>query len=60
LDIFVRGRYLDRWSRRNGVWAIDHRIHVPDHATTFPVPESTPAEAAGARDRSDPSYQLFG
>ena len=60
LDIFVRGRYLDRWSRRNGVWAIDHRIHVPDHATTLPVPEGTPAEAAGARDRSDPSYPLFG
>ncbi|MBW1685617.1 MAG: nuclear transport factor 2 family protein [Deltaproteobacteria bacterium] len=60
LDIFVRGRYLDRWSRRDGVWAIDHRIHVPDHATTLPVPEHTPAEAAGARARSDPSYQLFG
>jgi hypothetical protein len=60
LDIFVRGRYLDRWSRRDGVWAIDHRVHVPDHATTLPVPDRAPAEAAGARDRSDLSYQLFG
>ena len=60
LDIFVRGRYLDRWSRRDGIWAMDHRIHVPDHTTTLSVPERLPSEAAGARDRSDPSYQLFG
>ena len=59
-DIFVRGRYLDRWSRRDGGWAIDHRIHMADHTTTLPVPDRAPAEVAGARDRSDPSYQLFG
>jgi len=59
-DIFVRGRYLDRWSRRDGVWAMDHRIHLPDHTTALPVPTPTPADAAGARDRSDPSYQLLG
>ncbi|MGN7860900.1 nuclear transport factor 2 family protein [Microbacterium sp. 22303] len=23
------GRYLDRWSRRDGVWAIDHRQYRP-------------------------------
>jgi hypothetical protein len=60
LDLFVRGRYLDRWSRRDGIWAIDHRIHLPDHATTLPVPERVPAGAAGTRDRSDPSYALLG
>jgi hypothetical protein len=60
LDIFVRGRYLDRWSRRDGGWAIDHRIHVPDHTTTLPVPEPASNPPAGVRDRSDPSYQLFG
>jgi len=59
-DIFVRGRYLDRWSRRDGIWAIDHRIHLPDHATALPVPPRVPAEPAGTRDRSDPSYALFG
>jgi len=59
-DIFSRGRYLDRWSRRDGVWAIDHRIHLPDHATALPVPARIPAEPAGARDRSDPSYALIG
>jgi hypothetical protein len=60
LDIFVRGRYLDRWSRRDGIWAIDHRVHLSDHATTLPVPERVPAEAGGTRDRSDPSYALLG
>jgi hypothetical protein len=58
-DIFVRGRYLDRWSRRDGIWAIDHRIHLPDHSTTLPVPGQLPAESAGARDRSDPSYEFL-
>jgi hypothetical protein len=54
-----RGRYLDRWSRRDGVWAIDHRRHVSD--------VSSSATAAGAaepgidrRSSSDPSYELFG
>ena len=59
LDIFSRGRYLDRWSRRGGLWAIDHRIHLSDHATALPVPERLLAEAAGTRDRSDPSYALL-
>ncbi len=59
-DIFVRGRYLDRWSRSDGTWAIDHRIHVPDHMTTLPVPEHPATPGAGARDRSDPSYEILG
>lgn len=59
-DIIARGRYLDRWSRRDGVWAIDHRIHITDHMTTFAVPSPLPAEPAGARDRTDPSYSLLG
>ena len=26
----VRGRYADRWSKRNGRWAIDHRLYTLD------------------------------
>ncbi|MFQ6396208.1 nuclear transport factor 2 family protein [Nocardia sp. KC 131] len=29
-DQFHRGRYLDRWSSREGLWAIEHRIYVGD------------------------------
>lgn len=27
-DRHRRGRYLDRWSRRGGLWALDHRAYV--------------------------------
>jgi hypothetical protein len=69
------GRYLDRWSRRNGVWAIDHRRFVYDlvHSSTPSVtPDASelplarlvkrrdPRRTAGRRDRSDPSYEVLG
>ena len=54
-----RGRYLDRWSRRDGVWGIDHRQVIFDSYT----PIDFAADRLGAaglelsrRDRSDPSY----
>jgi len=51
-------RYLDQWSKRNGRWAIDKRKLVMDLDEVRPV---TPLTAApyGARDKSDPSYDLF-
>ncbi|MBW2268930.1 MAG: nuclear transport factor 2 family protein [Deltaproteobacteria bacterium] len=58
-EIVGRGRYLDRWSRRNGRWAIDHRTHVSD-AQTFSVlgkEQQTPPQ--GSRDESDPSFQFI-
>ena len=58
-DIFSRGRYLDRWSRRDGVWAIDHRIHLSDHTTAVAAPERSPAEPAGIRGVADPSYEVL-
>jgi hypothetical protein len=55
---FYVGRYLDRWSCRDGRWAIDHRIWVLDfdHAvgrveTNLPIGSS--------RDTDDPSYAVF-
>jgi hypothetical protein len=62
VDIVSRGRYLDRWSRRDGRWAIDERRYVDDFTNVHDVPESpmTDESATGAaRDRTDPSYQLF-
>ena len=57
-DVLVRGRYLDRWSRRGDRWAIDHRRYVSDWTTTLAVPAG--GEPGGRRDRSDPSYATFG
>lgn len=62
-DLFHRGRYVDQWSQRDGVWAIDHRTYVGDlvHQTSNVAPDETHGPASwGARDRTDPSYALFG
>ena len=70
VDIVGRGRYLDAFERRDGVWAIVHRTYVSDLASTQRVelldvgarlPPARPDLAAnvGARDLSDRSYALF-
>jgi SnoaL-like domain len=64
------GRYFDRWSCRDGVWAIDHRRFVYDVVFLSP-PDATghlatltaqrdPRNTAGRRDRTDPSYEVLG
>jgi len=61
-DLFGRGRYVDRWSCRDGVWAIDHRRYVDDLQRIQESP-ATPltdgSTATGRRDRTDPSYALL-
>ncbi len=54
----IRGRYLDRWSKRNGRWAMDHRQIVVDFST---VEDATGpnGKSAGRRDKADPSYRYF-
>jgi hypothetical protein len=61
-EIISRGRYLDRWSKRDGRWAIDHREYVTDLMTATPLsPEALEGVAAASRrDRDDVSYALFG
>lgn len=63
LDSFGRGRYADRWSLRDGRWAIDHRVYVDDlhrleeHRASSLTDGST---ATGRRDTTDPSYDVLG
>lgn len=54
----VFGRYLDRWSRREGRWAIDHRIYVQD---LDEVRDAGPPLVGGwgRRDHDDPSYAVL-
>jgi hypothetical protein len=63
------GRYLDRWSCRDGVWAIDHRRFVYDASFAAPpgvgelgrlAAERDPRQSASRRDRGDPSYEVMG
>lgn len=49
----VRARYLDRWSVRDGRWAIEHRRCILDVQT---ISTTTGLVGAGRRDRQDPSY----
>ena len=58
LQMTVLSRYVDRWSCRDGRWAIDHRIAIIDMDEIREVtPMKHPARAA--RDRSDPSYTVL-
>ena len=59
MEIVVRGRYLDRWSRRDGRWAIDHRVHVVDTHTQRRLAPGEHGPSQSARDASDPSFALF-
>jgi hypothetical protein len=58
-DILSRGRYVDRWSRRAGRWAIDHRIYLNDWMTYVPLPADATSPITGRRDESDASYAAF-
>jgi len=53
-----RGRYVDCWSRRAGIWAIDHRRYIHDFGEVHEGP-SPDSGRAGRRDRQDPSYDLL-
>ena len=51
-------RYIDRWSKRSGHWAIDRRDCVVDFSELRDV-TSLGEDARSARDHSDPSYGVL-
>jgi hypothetical protein len=60
---WMHSRYLDKWSRRNGKWALDARQTVIDYRRISYVSaeEVKNRYEIGARTgRADPSYTLFG
>ncbi|BBZ15554.1 nuclear transport factor 2 family protein [Mycobacterium branderi] len=65
--LITGGRYLDRYSRREGQWKIAHRKCTVDWANEMAVPAALdPANpitngsiAAGRMDGDDPSYDFF-
>jgi len=61
-EYIIWGRYLDRYSRRDGVWKFSHRQLVFDHGETRRVDEAALGETgqgvpAGTAGRDDPSWQ---
>ena len=59
VEIVARGRYVDRWSRRDGRWAIDHRHFVTDLQTSQDAPALDADSGESRRDRTDPSYEVL-
>lgn len=65
IDRLVGGRYLDRYRKEDGQWKIARRTFV--HDWNMNLPSSANLEEGmfakflkGKRDKTDPSYQLFG
>ena len=59
IDRVVRGRYLDRWSCREGRWAADHRQVVHDIESMTEARSSGRTDGLARRSRDDPSYAFF-
>jgi SnoaL-like domain len=54
----VWSRYVDSWSKRDGRWALDHRIAIRDFDEIRAVTAMNDHDW-GQRDRSDPSYGVL-
>jgi hypothetical protein len=57
-EIIGRGRYLDRWSKRNDRWAIDHREHILDMQTLNDLSPGYVNEIS-KRGPNDPSFKII-
>jgi hypothetical protein len=58
MQMMVWSRYVDRWSCRQGRWALDHRIAIRDFDEVRAV-QAMSHDNMGRRDRSDPSYMAL-
>ncbi len=62
-DWFLKGRYLDRFEKRDGVWKIAHRRGLHDFARTFDPADTSldaaPAEQLSVHSTSDPLYAML-
>ena len=59
VDRIVRGRYLDRWARRGGVWGAEHRQAIQDIESVSEVRDTGKTDGRARRGPDDPSYDLF-
>lgn len=57
-QITVWGRYVDRWSKRDGRWGLDKRISIRDFDEIRDV-TAMAGHDTGRRDRDDPSYGVL-
>lgn len=58
-DLFISGRYVDRYERRGGVWKIAYRCELVDWVRDLPASDESFRNSAmirGARKPDDPLY----
>ena len=58
IHLGAKSRYNDRWSKRNGIWAIERREHVLD--MQFVDGAVVAGGKESRRDPNDPSYRFVG
>ncbi|MDX3899120.1 MAG: nuclear transport factor 2 family protein [Sphingobium sp.] len=62
-DMFLKGRYLDRFDRRAGEWRIAHRLGLHDFERIVQPADRTladaPADQLGHRKPHDPLYAML-
>jgi len=56
-EIVARGRYLDRWEKRSGRWAIAHRTHLVDMLSENPLRRGETSEGSSS-DENDLSFEF--
>lgn len=59
MQITGHGRYIDAWEKRDGAWRIAHRRYIQAMDEVRAV-GTTMYDTDGARDRTDPSYEVLG
>jgi DNA-binding GntR family transcriptional regulator len=57
-ELVGRGRYLDRFSKKHGRWAIEHRTHLLDMSSARDLERAEVSEGA-SRDATDLSFEFF-
>jgi len=57
-ELVGRGRYLDRFARKSGRWAIEHRTHLLDMSSEYDLDRAEVSEGA-SRDATDLSFEFF-
>jgi hypothetical protein len=64
VDLFMAGRYVDRYEKRQGAWRIAHRAELIDWARTEPAADgflaTIPGVLVGARSPHDRSCDRAG
>ncbi len=63
-ELFVSGRYSDRYERRRGIWKIAHRAEVNDWTRSIPPADryfhDSPQQLRGAHGQDDYSNNFVG